>query len=133
MRKRTWTALVIASFFIASCSSDPGITGRNGEWIKGKALSLKATFENVGVSWELRNDSDKDIAIDPIKLVFWGKSKGKQEASFSAGVGGQSATLKPKESLSLPPMGDTGDLDKVSIYLGRDGAPEREVFTVKWR
>lgn len=54
-------------------------------------------------------------------------------ASFSAGVGGQSATLKPKESLSLPPMGDTGDLDKVSIYLGRDGAPEREVFTVKWR
>lgn len=132
MRKQIWTLFVIASLCLMSCSSNPGITGKTGQWIKGKAISLKATLTNIGVMCELRNDSDKEVSIDPIKLVFWSKSKGKQELSFSAADTGQGAKLQPRESFKLPPLGDTHDSEKLSIYLGPDGSPEQEVFTVTW-
>jgi hypothetical protein len=59
-----------------------GATGAAGQWIKGKALSV-----NVGVVGSmqrtpfvtLRNDSDKEVYVTPIKVEAWYSQAGKKE------------------------------------------------------
>jgi len=114
---------------LMSCGGPSGVEGKSGVWLKGKALSLKVTFTTVGVLLELRNDSEREVKVSPVRLIVWGGSSGKQEIQFSMGESGKDPVLKPHESTTLPPLG-SADATRVRVFLGPEGSKEQEVFTV---
>lgn len=91
MRLRQSATLLLIGLLLSllACSEESGATGAAGEWIKGKSLSV-----NVGMigSMErtpfvsLRNDSDREVSITPMKIVAWYSKAGKKEDTLQFGL-----------------------------------------------
>ena len=140
MRRQSVVALftIIATLQMAACREESGATGAAGQWIKGKALSV-----NVGVVGSmqrtpfvtLRNDSDKEVNVTPIKVVAWYSQAGQKEGSVTEGSGEKPPKLRPKEEVEFPfpGVGASEFPQKVRVYVGAEGANDREVFTVNFK
>jgi hypothetical protein len=83
----------------------------------------------------LRNDSDKEVNVTPIKVEAWYSQAGKREAAVTAGSGQTPPTLKPKEEVEFPfpAAGATEFPQKIRVYVGAEGAPEHEIFTANFK
>ena len=153
-------ALVVGAMMVfLSCGGPSGVVGKGGEWIKGKALSLKATVTGKGVVLGFRNESAKGIDLTPFGLTVWGKKTGRQELQLSTEGSGLDPKVKVKQTggigmalqLSLPtgpgftlkldpypygsaewsPLGE-GDATKVRVVVGPEESKEQEIFTVSF-
>jgi len=71
-----FNVLLILSLMLFSCSQPKSQSGKIGDWVKGKALSVKVNSNSV---LEIQNDSDEDVPIAPIKIVGWYTNSGKGE------------------------------------------------------
>jgi hypothetical protein len=147
--------LLGAVIALLSCGGPSRVTGKSGEWIRGKALSLKATFTNGDVVLEFRNESAKDIDLTPFRLTVWGKRTGQQELRLSTersrsstnlkwwqtdgvvglmlivNAGGMKRKLAPHESTEWPALG-TVDANKIRLVVGPEESKEQEIFTVSF-
>jgi len=128
---RVIAAILLGAIVILFASCGPsGTKGESGVWLKGKALSVKASFTTAGALVYVRNDSDHEVSISPVHIIVWGGEAGKSEFQFSLGKDEKGAKLQPKESTVLPPFGDP-DAKKVRVMLGAEG-PQQEIFTIKY-
>lgn len=140
MRRQSIIALltIVLSLQMVACSEESGATGAAGEWIKGRALSVKVGV--VGSTQRtpyvtLRNDSDNEVSITPIKVVASYSQAGQKEGSVTEGSGGKPPKLTPKEEVEFPfpGAGATEFPQKILVYVGPEGASDREVFTVNFK
>lgn len=127
MKTRTIIMLVLIGllFCLPACSEESGATGAAGEWIKGKTLSV-----NVGMvgSMErtpfmsLRNDSDREVSITPMRMVVWYRKAGKKEDPLTSSASGSPAKLGPYQEVKLPSL----------FRCERVRVPAKDLF-VYWR
>lgn len=118
---------------VVSCGAPQGATGVTGEWVKGKALTVRVNIISQQAdqpSLDLRNDTGKDLSILPLRVIAWYEKSGKQEKPEQPGqlylAAGQTLTGL---TLNLsPPVGDR--LQKIQIFHGLEGGKEQEVFTI---
>ena len=114
-------ALVLAAAIAIACEGS-GVEGGSGEWLRGRALSVRMTSTGPNSSVEIRNDSEGNVSMAPFRIKL-----GDHEYMDLVPEDEQSAYLEPGESFTFS-IGAAEDVDQVLIEIG-EGA-DREVFTV---
>jgi len=139
------TIVVIVTILLCSCR--PGAYGKANEWIKGKALSAKVRITGAVLKGDpqvlmlyLRNDSDKVVAITPIRVVAWYGESGRLTMATTISPSGE--LLDSNVRLALNPHDDVGILlnehglnvpsppTKVKVNVGPETSGEHEVFNI---
>ncbi len=88
---------------LTGCKVQEGTTGYIGEWLRGKALSVKVDIlsnqMNKLVYPTIRNESETEVSISPINLVVWFSHSGKlkREITLKNQNTGKSTTIHPKK------------------------------------
>jgi len=130
--------LLFSISLLAACFDKNGDSGKVGDRIKGKNLSVQAFYMNPGKSPKERpsvnvqNDSDKNFTIMPLTVTAWFKQAGKKERTFNSGELAGTGQLEPQKVAMLP--GDlfnfnvppSDHLDKLTLSIGGG----QEVFTI---
>ena len=131
--------LLFSISLLAACAANQGVSGRVGDQIKGKNLTVQAFYMNPGKtpkempSVNVRNESDQNFAIMPVRITAWFKQAGKKEKTFNAGELAGSGQVAPHKEIMLPSeifkfeVAASDQLDKLTLAFGPDGA---EVFTI---
>jgi hypothetical protein len=118
---RTVLAGAVAVAVLGACGGD-GVSGSSGEWIRGRALSVRVTATNMGGTLEVRNDAERDVAFAPLKITV-----GDQVVADLDAAGTEESVLEPGDSFTFPIF--TGEeMGEVRVEMG-SGA-DRETFTV---
>lgn len=113
--------LFLAAATAIACG-DSAVEGGSGEWLRGRALSVRMMSTGTNSSVEIRNDSDGNVSMAPFRIKL-----GDHEYMDLVPQDEQSAYLEPGESFTFS-IGAAEDVDQVLIEIG-EGA-DREVFTV---
>lgn len=125
-----------ALMFLAACSSS-GMTGPMYSWIKGKSFSVQAINSSGGspnAVWtlNLRNETNQELPITPVKLTAWFRQGGQKEATLSRSNMSGTGNVRPHETVMLAPelfkfsVAQTDQLDKLRIVVG----PDNDTFTI---
>lgn len=137
--KKALVLLFSISLFSA-CYEKSGITGRIGEHIKGKNLSVQAFYMNPGKSPKemptvnLRNDSDLSFTMTPMEISVWFRRAGRRDKNFKSGELAGNGQIAPHGDVVLPAelfkfeVAPTDQLDRVRLSIG--GGANLEVFTI---
>jgi hypothetical protein len=130
--------LLFSVSLLAACSEKSGATGSIGDRIKGKSLSVQASYMNPGKSPKerptvnIRNDSEKNFTIMPLTITAWFKQAGKQERTFNPGQLTGNGQISAQKELMLPAdlfnfdVAPSDQLDKLRLSM----AEGQEVFTI---
>lgn len=119
---RSVLAGTTAAVVLAACGGGGGVTGASGDWIRGRALSVRVTATNMGGTLEVRNDSEQAAAFAPLKITV-----GDQVVADLDAAGADQSVLEPGDSFTFP-IFTGGEMEEVRVEMG-SGA-ERETFTV---
>src|SRR5215510_11062206 len=91
--------------FAVACSAG-GVSGSMSTWVKGKSFSLQA-IDSKGLSpgpmWTLtlRNDTEHELQVAPVKVTAWFKQAGQKEATVNPGQMSGTGLLKPRQEVML--------------------------------
>lgn len=132
--------LLFSISLLTACAGKSDASGRIGERIKGKNLSVQAFYMNPGKSPQemptinVRNDSDQNFVIMPLKLTAWFKQSGKKEKTLESGQLAGNGQISPHKEVMLADIlkfdvAPTDQLDRLSLSLGPEGSSQ-EVFTI---
>lgn len=114
--------LAAAAVLCAGCAGDEGATGSGGDWIEGRALTVRVTSTDMGGTMEVRNDSDGDASFAPLKIVVDDQVVADLDAASA-----QQSVLRAGENFTFPiSSGDAMETVRIEMGTGED----REVFTV---
>jgi hypothetical protein len=126
--------LLFSISLLAACSGQGGASGKIGDRIKGKNLSIQAFYLNPNErpSVNVQNDGDKSFTIMPLTATAWFKQAGKKERTFNSGELAGAGQIEPHKVAMLPgdlfnfdvPPAD--HLDKLTLSIGGG----QEVFTI---
>src|SRR3954469_9165156 len=122
--------LLFSISLLAACAANHGVSGRVGDQIKGKNLSVQAFYMDPGKtprempSVNVRNESDQNFALMPVKITAWFKQGGKKEKTFNAGQLAGNGQVAPHKEIMLPaeifkfevPASD--QLDRLTLAFG---------------
>ena len=136
-------SILVLCGFASYCGSPAPVSGPAGEWIQGKTLSIKIEIQTEESGWEtgllsIRNDSEKVLAIVPLKITGWYKAAGKKVFELPKTMaGGEVPPGKIAAMLVLgeDPFSDSllskekaqaDTLEKIEISIGKN-----ELFIIK--
>ena len=130
--------LLFSISLLTACFDRNGDVGSIGDRIKGKNLSVQGFYLNPGKSPKerpsvnVRNDSDKNFMIMPLKVTAWFKQAGKKERTFQPGDLAGNDQISPQKEIMLPgdlfnfDVAPSDPLDKLTLSI----AGGQEVFTI---
>ncbi len=133
--------LLCSISLLASCAANNGVSGKVGDQIKGKKLSVQAFYMNPDKTPKeiptinVRNETDQNFAIMPIKITAWFKAAGKKEKTLNAGTLAASGQIPPHKEIMLASeifkfdVAASDQLNKLTLAFGPDGSGQ-EVFTI---
>ena len=136
---KTTLVLLFSLILLNGCADKAGVSGRLGEQIKGKNLTVQAFYMNPGKSPQemptvnVANDSDKTITIAPLTVTAWFKQAGMKEKTIKSGEMLGNEQMPPRKTVMLSAgalkfdVAPSDQLDKLRLSLGNG----QEVFTIK--
>ena len=131
LSKNFYLVIGICLFSLTISCSKPHVTnGQMGEWVKGKALSLKVNDNSI---LDLQNDSEKGAPIAPLKIVGWYKNAGKKVFEIDKKrLSPPVLPAKKKIFLNINKLlGVSADdtIEKIQIFLGPKRDQESFIIT----
>jgi hypothetical protein len=129
--------LLFSLILLSGCAEKTGVSGRIGEQLKGKNLTVQAFYMNPGKSPQemptvnVTNDSDKTITIAPLTITAWFKQAGMKEKTIKSGemLGNEQMPARKTVMLSADALkfdvASSDQLDKLRLTVAGG-----EVFTI---
>lgn len=133
--------LLFSISLLCACAEKSGVSGKIGDQIKGRNLSVQAFYMSPAKSPQeiptvnVRNDSEQNFPIMPMKVTAWFKESGKTEKTVNSGELAGNGQISPHKEVMLPSdifkfeVTSWDQLDRLRLSLGPDGSSQ-EVFTI---
>lgn len=91
MKIRCLAWVLTIALLAGGCWGSAATTGKTGEWVKGKSLSINATFVSAGsmgprLLLSVGNDSTSPLSILPIRATGWFDRAGKLDSEPEPGL-----------------------------------------------
>ena len=130
--------LLFSLVLLTGCSGKMGVSGRIGEQLKGKNLTVQAIYMDPGKASQemptvnVTNDSDQTITIAPLTVTAWFKQAGMKEKTIKSGEMLGNEQMPPHKTVMLSAgalkfdVAASDQLDKLRLSLGNG----QEVFTI---
>ncbi len=95
--------IFICSLLFINCNNSNSIEGKSNQWLKGKTISAKVTYEKYGFVVLLHNETVKDFNLENVHFTFIDKSNNKKSIHPFASSG---AWLQPDKYFEFPRYGN---------------------------